>query len=128
MHFQQDTIQDAYFIQSYTSTQLKIAEHLFTKSLIISKDTLIENWPINHFTQLEHTHFTSVIGLKPEILILGTGNNQHFASAIQLQTLINGHIAVECMTTAAACRTYNILVAEQRSVVAALIIEQHNHS
>jgi uncharacterized protein len=124
MHFQPDSIQDAYYIQAYTSTQVTIAGQSFDKSLIISKDAVIKHWPVSHFTQLQDTHFLPILELKPEIFLLGTGSNQHFAPAALLQALFNNHIAVECMTTAAACRTYNILIAEQRPVVAALIIEQ----
>ena len=83
---------------------------------------LILNWPVTNFADLIQTHFDEISALKPEVVLLGTGQKHQFLHPNISQQLINNGIAIECMTTAAACRTYNILMSEDRAVVAALII------
>ena len=63
-----------------------------------------------------------LLGLAPEVVLLGTGARQHFPDAQVLRILHQQRIGVEVMDTSAACRTYNVLVTEGRSVAAALIV------
>jgi uncharacterized protein len=60
---------------------------------------------------------------RPEVLLVGTGSKQIMLSAGILSPLLKAGVGVECMSTAAAARTYNILMAEGRRVIAALILE-----
>jgi len=64
-----------------------------------------------------------VLALKPELVIFGSGPRLRFVPPALLRSLIDSGIGVETMDTAAACRTYNVLVAEGRSAVAALLLE-----
>ena len=57
------------------------------------------------------------------IVLLGTGSRQRFPAAALLRPLIQRRVGIEVMDSYAACRTYNILMAEGRDVAAALIIE-----
>jgi len=57
----------------------------------------------------------------PSFLILGTGQAQVFPSADILKAFIDADLGLETMSTGAACRTYNVLLAEGRPVSAALI-------
>lgn len=57
----------------------------------------------------------------PELVLIGTGLHQHFLPVSVSQALLKVGIGVEAMTTQAAARTYNILMAEGRRVVAALL-------
>ncbi|MDO5666351.1 MAG: Mth938-like domain-containing protein [Alcaligenaceae bacterium] len=59
----------------------------------------------------------------PEIIIIGTGKRQRFLSPVILQPLLAAGIGVECMDTRAAARTYNVLMNENRVVVAALLLD-----
>jgi uncharacterized protein len=63
--------------------------------------------------------------MRPEILLIGTGAKQVFLRPEQLAPLTEQRIGVECMSTAAAARTFNLLVSEGRKVVALLLIEPH---
>jgi len=56
-------------------------------------------------------------------VIFGSGRRLRFAHPSLLRPLIERRIGIETMDTAAACRTYNVLVSERRSVVAALLLE-----
>ena len=73
--------------------------------------------------QLTAEDFDAVLAMKPELVIFGSGPRLRFVSPALLRSLIERGIGVETMDTHAACRTYNVLVAEGRSAVAALLLE-----
>ena len=64
-----------------------------------------------------------MVTLQPELVIIGTGNKQHFPKPELMKALISAKIGFEIMDSQAACRTYNILVGEGRRVLLALIVE-----
>jgi len=80
-------------------------------------------WPVNGFEALTEAHFEALAALAPELVIFGSGSTLRFVKPALLKPLIGRRIGVETMDTAAACRTYNVLLAEGRSVVAALLFE-----
>jgi uncharacterized protein len=80
------------------------------------------DWPAIDFASLEAKHFDYFLELKPEILLFGTGAKQQFARPELYRELVKARIGIEFMNTPAACRTYNILVAEDRHVIAAVLI------
>ncbi len=91
-------------------------------SLIIMPDRIIENWQVQIFQQLTAEHFEILLPFQPEIVLLGTGTTLRFPCPSITKELIELKIGVEVMDTSAACRTYNILMAEGRNVAAALLI------
>lgn len=90
--------------------------------LVVSAMQILE-WDIADFEALGPHHFESLLAQKPEIVILGTGSTQRFPHPSLSQSLYSAGIGLEVMDTKAACRTYNILCAEGRKVVAAVLIE-----
>lgn len=92
-------------------------------SLIITPNQLYPQWQAPGFAALDADSFTLLASLQPEVILLGTGTAHHFVQPGLIRALIQANISIECMNTAAACRTYNILMAEDRHVAAALIIE-----
>jgi uncharacterized protein len=91
-------------------------------SLIVLPGLLVTDWNVTGFEHLRETHFERLAELKPEVILLGTGDQHRFAHPRLSRALTGAGIGLECMTTAAACRTYNILMAEGRHVAAALIV------
>ena len=65
-----------------------------------------------------------VDGVRPEVLLVGTGSRQRMLDHNIIKPLLRAGVGVECMTTEAAARTYNILMAEGRQVIAALLPEK----
>jgi uncharacterized protein len=112
-----------YHIRAYDLHSITVNDQQYTHSFLIAPDQLIPNWPPQSVDQLISDHFASVLTLRAEILILGTGRQFQAPSPAQLQLLRDNHIAVEFMDTHAACRTYIALVSEGRAIAAALIIE-----
>ena len=78
-------------------------------------------WAVDGFEQLTPAHFDALVALAPELVVFGSGARIRFPQALLIRALIERRIGVETMDTAAACRTYNVLLAEGRSVVAALL-------
>ena len=111
-----------YRISSYENGSIVVNDEVLTRSFVLTPTTIIRNWPPQDFQALERGHFESVAGLKPQIVLFGSGARQRFPSAEITQPLVNAGIAVETMDTAAACRTYNILSSEDRQVAAALLM------
>ena len=71
---------------------------------------------------MQAAHFEAILALQPELVIFGSGARLKFVSPALLRALIDRRIGVETMDTPAACRTYNVLVSEGRSAVAALLL------
>jgi len=91
-------------------------------SFIISPRVLINDWPAQTIETLSAEHIKQIVALSPEIILLGTGNQLCWPSTHLLSEIIDKGIGMDIMTTAAACRTYNILTYEGRNVAAALML------
>lgn len=93
----------------------------YERSLIVLPERVIEDWNASDFDSLTVAHFERIAELKPEVVLLGTGKTHRFIHPRLTAPLTAIGVSVECMDTAAACRTYNILMAEGRNVATALI-------
>jgi uncharacterized protein len=91
-------------------------------SVVVLPDR-VEPWPASSFDALSTEDFAFLRDLKAEIVLLGTGARQRFPHPRLTVELAKAGIGLEVMDLKAACRTYNILVAEERKVAAALLIE-----
>ncbi len=98
----------------------------FEHSLIVSSSGLRLHWPADRFEELDASHFLALAQLDAEIIIFGSGPRIRFPKAAWLAPVLARRIGIETMDTAAACRTYNVLAQEGRSVAAALLIEHAN--
>jgi len=111
-----------YQIRGYQPGTFMVNDKTLTQSLIISPNQLIEGWRPQTVDSLTAEDLATIIELKPDILLIGTGSKLVFLRLDIYGALINQGIGVEVMDTSAACRTFNALSAESRNVVAALII------
>jgi uncharacterized protein len=93
------------------------------RSVIVPWTGAVAPWPADRFEALTPAHFADLLALAPELVIFGSGARIRFVRPALLKPLIERRIGVETMDTAAACRTYNVLLSEGRSVVAALLFE-----
>jgi uncharacterized protein len=116
------TAENSYLITAYGLGFVEINKQKYTQNLIVMPDKLIVDWPATDFPSLCAELFMQIAELKPEVALLGTGETHQFAHPKLYQTLTAQGIPMECMTTAAACRTYNILMSEGRQVAAALLV------
>jgi uncharacterized protein len=92
-------------------------------SVIVPWAGAVVPWGVNAFADLAEAHFAALAELKPELVIFGSGHRLRFAPPALFKALMAQNIGLETMDLPAACRTYNVLLAEGRRVVAALLIE-----
>ena len=90
------------------------------KSSIVLPDRILD-WDVAGFDALRAEDFQVFSTLGVDIVLLGTGTRQRFPHPRLTAPLARAGIGLEVMTLQAACRTYNILVAEERKVAAALL-------
>jgi len=95
-----------------------------TESVIVPWRGEVLSWLAESFETLAADHFARIAALRPELVIFGSGARLRFPAPALLRPLIDAGIGVETMDTAAACRTYNVLLAEGRSVVAGLLFSR----
>jgi uncharacterized protein len=91
------------------------------RSVVVLPERILADWPAAGFDDLAPQHLEALAGLGCEIVLLGTGARLRFPRAEIIAPLVRAGIGVEVMDLRAACRTYNILMAEQRKVAAALL-------
>ncbi len=92
-------------------------------NLIVLPTRIIPDWHEGSAATLREEQFEHMLELDCEIILLGTGKVLRFPHPSLSRALLHARVGLEVMDSAAACRTYNILLAEGRKVAAALIIE-----
>ena len=110
-------------ISAYGPGWIAVDGERIDSSVVISSTGLRFDWQCNTFADLNVGHFSRLAEIDTELVIFGSGERIRFPTPAWLAPLIARRIGIETMDTKAACRTYNILSAEGRKVVAALLIE-----
>ena len=90
-------------------------------ALIVQPEADPQAWTVQTFDAITAVDIEGLARLDPDVVLLGTGARQRFIHPKLTAALSARHVGVECMDTAAACRTYNILMTEGRRVLAALL-------
>lgn len=107
-------------IRAWDSGRVLVGERWLGGNLIVSADTVLSDWAARDPLELSVEDLAAAIELEPEIILVGTGQAAVLPDPALMIALAELRIGLEIMTTPAACRTYNVLVHEQRRVVAAL--------
>ncbi len=114
---------DSNSITGYGPGWVAVNGRRFARSLLVRPHVLDAEWGPEPGQSLAPEHLVPLAALSGVVLLLGTGTRQRFPGAVLLRPLIEAGVGVEVLDTAAASRTYNILLAEGRNVAAALIVE-----
>jgi uncharacterized protein len=96
----------------------------YRDNVLVTPERVVTGWTAGGFDTLTEADFAALAELKPEVVLLGTGASLRFPHPRLTRALTDAGIGVEVMDTAAACRTFNILAAEGRRVVAAVILDR----
>jgi uncharacterized protein len=115
------TTQQYQTVTGYEADWIEINAVRFDHSLIVLPESAPVIWQVNAFESLSKLDFAPLVAATPDLVILGTGPRQRFVAPGLIEDLLSKRIGVECMDNQAACRTYNILMAEGRKVALALI-------
>jgi uncharacterized protein len=121
MKLQAERFEGQNAITRHSTEGVVVSQTTFTASVIIPWQGSVQPWDAVDFETLQELHFSQLIALKPEIVIFGSGPHLRFPHPRLYQALLQNRIGFETMDTPAACRTYNVLLQEDRSVVAALL-------
>ena len=108
-------------VTAYGADYIEVNRVRHRGSLIVAPDLPIQAWDAADIEQLRPEHFAAVLELDPELVLVGTGATQRFLPPQATSPLLQAGVGFEVMDTAAACRTFNILLAEGRRVVGAFM-------
>ncbi|MBV8741845.1 MAG: Mth938-like domain-containing protein [Sinobacteraceae bacterium] len=122
MKFTLDTGSSPNLIRTYSPGSIRVAEQLIERSCLISAQTLITDWEPQTLDELQPAHLGAIFALQPELVVLGTGPQHRFAPVVIRAAFNTRGVGLESMDLGAACRTFNVLVQEERRVVAALFL------
>ena len=102
---------------------VKIGDTIHSGRVVVTQDKVIEDWQLPEIESLGADHVPAILDFEPEIVIVGTGWTACRPRNEFLFALARAGVGLESMDTGAACRTFNILVAEDRRVVALLALD-----
>lgn len=108
-------------ITAYGAGYVDVNRERHETSLVVMPSRVDTAWRVENGDKIGPDSIRLLAGLEVEIILIGTGEQQRFPEPSALRPLVEAGIGFEIMSTPAACRTYNILVAEDRIVAAALI-------
>lgn len=117
-----DTGTASHLIKAYGAGSIQVNETVYSHDLIVMPESIEPEWVSAPVAELTPEHFAVVREYAPEILLLGTGRGQIFPPPRLMAELGRQGMGLEVMDTAAACRTYNVLMSEDRRVAAALMM------
>ncbi|MCW9012806.1 MAG: Mth938-like domain-containing protein [Gammaproteobacteria bacterium] len=122
MKFSEEQSAGSNVIRAYQHDQININGALFSQSLVLNDRQIIKDWPLTDINQLTAEHLAPILAMKPEVILIGTGQKLTFPPASSYASVIHQGIGIEFMDSGAACRTFNVLVSENRTVVAGIIL------
>lgn len=129
MKLYQDNNANLNIVTGYGDDHVMVNKVRQDGNLILTADHIRTDWAPTargDLAALSADDLAALVELRPEIALIGTGRRQRFPAPALLRPLIEARIGFEFMDLAAACRTYNILVGEGRSVAVALLFEAAN--
>ncbi|MDE1894014.1 MAG: Mth938-like domain-containing protein [Xanthomonadaceae bacterium] len=109
------------FVRRVDADRITLVDRELNRSFLLAPEQAVE-WPVASAAALEAGDVDALLSLRPELVILGTGPRQVFPAAAFLAGLLRKGVGVEVMDNAAAARTYNLLAADGRRVVAGFIL------
>lgn len=123
MKLQPDRADGVNLITRQEPGRIWVGPHAYAHSLLVPWQGEVRAWEASSLAQLAAGHFEQVLALRPELVVFGSGRRLRFVAPALYRALIEARVGVETMDTSAACRTFNVLAGEGRSVVAALLLE-----
>ena len=127
MHIKQSNINsNMNKIIAYSDYWFKLEDRIVQKNIVISKDRIDEDFLTDNFQDFTLKHLRKLISWQPEIILIGSGKSSNFPNKQWQDYTNNRDIGLEVMDTGAACRSYNLLVDENRNVVACLFLTNND--
>ena len=122
MQFAEDHAAAEFLIHSCGPGGVRVNDQNLTESFMLLPGRPMQSWSVPVDEKLKPQHFAAVLEHKPELVILGTGADLWLPEPEVYGALLSQEIGLEAMTTAAACRTYNLLAQDGRDIAACMIL------
>lgn len=122
MKFSEASLTSTYRITGYDPLSIWINQRKYPSPIVLTAHELIEPWGHKNFSDWKISEVEYLVKLPVEMLLIGTGQTYQVLPQAIYQVLVESGKGFEIMDTAAACRTFNLLLMEARSVAAALFI------
>lgn len=121
MKFTQQQTEGINLIRRYGADFVAVGEREIRSSCIVGAAT-VDDWTPRSVEELTPENLAPLFALAPEVVVLATGERQRFPRAALRAEFAMRKIGIEVMEIGAACRTYNVLVGEERKVLAAILL------
>ena len=121
MKLHADSIPALNTVTAYGPDFIEINRVRHQGALLLMPEGAVLAWRVTSFGALDQAAFCALLAYQPEVILLGTGAAQRFPHPRLTRDLAAARVGLDVMSTSAACRTYNILMAEGRRVLAALL-------
>jgi len=122
MPLAEDIVTSRHRFSSYGPGSVTINEEVYRQSLVLTASEILHPWPVTSIADLSPENLAPIFETNPAVVLLGTGEQQRFPDAKTFALFGERGIGLEVMDNGALCRTFNILVAEDRAVSAAVIL------
>ncbi len=121
MKLHSDQVESSNRITGYGPGYVAVNEVRIASSVVVTPTRMAEDWAPEDFADVSAACLRLLDEFDMEVALLGTGASQQFPRDDLVARFASRGIGLEIMDTAAACRTYNILMAEGRTVAAMLL-------
>lgn len=121
MRFSADSTSATFTVREYAAGEVRINDQVHRQAVLLSATLIRPLAELTRASALSTSHLDELLALEPQLVLVGTAHAQDMPDAQWRSRLMSSGIGVEVMNLGAACRTYNLLVAEQRKVAVILI-------
>jgi uncharacterized protein len=123
MKLTDETIPGLNLVSAYSAEEVRIGDKIMKNSCVVTAQQLLADFRPQTLSELTVGDLDAVFALDPELVIIGSGPRQHFPDGGLMGAVLSRGIGCEVMDTGAACRTYNVLVSEDRRAAAILFLK-----
>ena len=121
MDFNLEIPRNHFFIRSISDAGIRVNDDYYSSPFILAGQQIVPEWNVDSIDDISEETLQVIFDMQPELVLIGCGTTQVFLPPAVQAHFIHRNIGFEIMITDAACRTFNVLVAEGREVVAALL-------
>jgi uncharacterized protein len=109
-------------VRAVGAEAIAIGAQELDRSFLLAPDRLVPGWGPRTLQDIDDAAIAAVLALEPAVVLLGTGVRQQLPAPALLGAFLSRGVGLEAMDNAAAARTFNLLAAEGRRVVAAFLL------
>ena len=122
MQLTEHPLEHQFFLRHADAVSVTVVDRRLQRSLAVSATQIVEDMPVRSVDELDQQAIATILALRPEVVLLGTGTRAIFPAPAVLAEFLRRGIGLETMDNAAAARTFNVLAGESRQVVGVFLL------